>query len=144
MCFFSCENGDLVGTTDANEYCQREASPDFICRSSGGGSNNRKVCVPGDCGVGAGCATDADCPTGLFCDDTILGGHCGGEGHCQSDAECPANSFCVKWGTSSYCARTCASDTDCSFCRTGDFAMTCSTNAEFMTTGTTDPVCVPQ
>ena len=33
---------------DPTEFCQREAHPDFICRSSGGGSNNRKVCVPGD------------------------------------------------------------------------------------------------
>lgn len=61
VCFLSCEPGDIrlpgdAGTTladgapafpDANAYCQKEANPDFICRSTGGGSQNRKVCVPG-------------------------------------------------------------------------------------------------
>lgn len=61
VCFLSCEDSDIrlpgdAGTTlpdgapafvDANAYCQKEANPDFICRSTGGGSQNRKVCVPG-------------------------------------------------------------------------------------------------
>ena len=47
-CFLSCEDAVLKGTgyTDSSGYCAHYASPTFICRSTGGGSNNRKVCVP--------------------------------------------------------------------------------------------------
>jgi hypothetical protein len=63
-CFLSCEDEDLVpaggagnaagaGAVDANEYCEREAHPRFGCRSTGGGDQNRKVCLPtGDTGAG--------------------------------------------------------------------------------------------
>lgn len=40
-CFLSCE-----GVEDENNYCQENAHPSFICRSTGGGGLNRKVCVP--------------------------------------------------------------------------------------------------
>ncbi len=40
-CSLSCE-----GIEDSDLYCQTWAHPDFICRSTGGGSENRKVCVP--------------------------------------------------------------------------------------------------
>jgi hypothetical protein len=47
-CFLSCEAEDFSGTTidDADVYCQTYAGPAFHCRSTGGGSSNRKVCVP--------------------------------------------------------------------------------------------------
>jgi hypothetical protein len=47
-CFLSCEDGDLssVGIGDADVYCQTYAGAAFHCRSTGGGSNNRKVCTP--------------------------------------------------------------------------------------------------
>ena len=48
-CFLSCE-ADLVsraGFTDDTTFCQKYANAAFICRSTGGGSTNRKVCVPG-------------------------------------------------------------------------------------------------
>jgi hypothetical protein len=45
-CFLSCEDA-IVGTLDANAYCGDFAHAGFQCRSSGGGSANRKVCVPG-------------------------------------------------------------------------------------------------
>jgi hypothetical protein len=47
-CFLSCEDAAVssAGVADANAYCARYANPDFICRSTGGGSANRKVCVP--------------------------------------------------------------------------------------------------
>ena len=41
MCFLSCE-----GIADDEHFCQEEAHPSFGCRSTGGGSENRKVCVP--------------------------------------------------------------------------------------------------
>jgi hypothetical protein len=40
-CFLSCE-----GVADEATYCQENANPGFGCRSTGGGSANRKVCVP--------------------------------------------------------------------------------------------------
>jgi hypothetical protein len=47
-CILSCE--DVVvsdaGVTDANAYCATYAHAGFGCRSSGGGVQNRKVCVP--------------------------------------------------------------------------------------------------
>lgn len=47
-CFLSCENADVeeTGIDDADDYCARYASAAFHCRSTGGGSKNRKVCVP--------------------------------------------------------------------------------------------------
>ena len=44
-CFLSCEPED-VGSYDENEYCRAFAHEAFSCRSSGGGTLNRKVCVP--------------------------------------------------------------------------------------------------
>jgi hypothetical protein len=46
MCFLSCEARDIGNYDDASRFCQEEAHPAFGCRSSGGGSANRKVCVP--------------------------------------------------------------------------------------------------
>lgn len=47
-CFLSCEAADMAGTgiTDADVYCHTYASAAFGCRSTGGGSKNRKVCTP--------------------------------------------------------------------------------------------------
>ena len=47
-CFLSCEEVDIVnaGFSDATAFCQANANAAFSCRSSGGGSKNRKVCVP--------------------------------------------------------------------------------------------------
>jgi len=42
-CFISCED---PGEMNADDYCGRWAYPGFICRSTGGGSTNRRVCVP--------------------------------------------------------------------------------------------------
>jgi hypothetical protein len=55
MCFLSCEAGDLHAAPDAgagapvleeSAYCQAYAGTAFGCRSTGGGKDNRKVCVP--------------------------------------------------------------------------------------------------
>ncbi len=48
-CFLSCEPDQVTraGFTDDTAYCQKYASAAFICRSTGGGANNRKVCLPG-------------------------------------------------------------------------------------------------
>src|SRR5262245_18643743 len=45
MCFLSCEASD-VGSLDENAYCAQYAGDAFGCRSTGGGSKNRKICSP--------------------------------------------------------------------------------------------------
>ncbi len=44
-CFLSCE-ADVIGDMDENDFCHQFANESFICRSTGAGSENRKVCVP--------------------------------------------------------------------------------------------------
>lgn len=46
-CFLSCEASIVAPTgEDDATYCHENANDAFNCRSSGGGSANRKVCVP--------------------------------------------------------------------------------------------------
>lgn len=46
-CFLSCEAAVVTPTGDDDTtFCHQNASDAFSCRSSGGGSANRKVCVP--------------------------------------------------------------------------------------------------
>jgi len=50
-CFLGCASSDITaapdaGTTDPTTFCQRWANATFTCRSTGGGSNNRKFCGP--------------------------------------------------------------------------------------------------
>jgi len=47
-CLLSCEDSEVkaAGDADGNAYCSRWANASFGCRSSGGGSENRKVCMP--------------------------------------------------------------------------------------------------
>lgn len=40
-CFVTCEDVEDEGT-----FCETYVHPEFHCRSTGGGSNNRKVCLP--------------------------------------------------------------------------------------------------
>jgi hypothetical protein len=148
MCFLSCEGSDLrapdastSGDVDEQEFCQREASTEFICRSSGGGAENRKVCVPGDCGVGADCEADEDCDTDLECVDDFAGGYCGRR-DCEGDAECPGDSVCVEADGNTNCLRTCNAETDCSFCRASGHVATCTDEVTFVE-ATGVRVCLP-
>ena len=146
MCFLGCERADITGwdggVVDENEYCQRRVHADFICRSSGGGSQNRKVCVPGDCSVGESCLADADCADGLTCALGFRGGYCTRQG-CTANADCPADSACVAQGNASYCFKRCAGDSDCSACRAWETRASCATGVMFVEAGTTGSVCVP-
>ena len=46
-CFLSCETAVVQPTAlDPNVFCQNNANKAFTCRSTGGGAQNRKVCVP--------------------------------------------------------------------------------------------------
>lgn len=48
-CFLSCEDADVKAAhyTDANQFCHTFANAAFNCRSTGGSSSNRKVCMGG-------------------------------------------------------------------------------------------------
>jgi hypothetical protein len=142
MCFLACEDED-IGQLDEQTYCQREASRDFICRSSGGGSENRKICVPGDCGVGAACAATADCSGDLECITGLTGGYCTRR-DCTADSGCPDGTRCVEQEITGdrYCLRTCAGESDCSFCRGDDLAASCTDGAQFVE-GSPESVCIP-
>jgi hypothetical protein len=138
MCFLSCEEADLKGTgdaEDANAYCQQEAGTEFICRSSGGGSDNRKVCVPGNCGLGAACEVDADCGADLTCLLEFGGGYCGVKG-CTGNADCPEGSACVTHtNDENYCFATCERDADCTFCRWDGTKPGCTADVDFVDPG---------
>jgi hypothetical protein len=140
-----CEDEDVTNAgdvADAEEFCQKNASTDFICRSSGGGAANRRICVPGTCGVGADCAEDADCDAGLECLTTVDGGYCT-LGGCMLDEDCPGmDDRCVTVGDENYCYRSCTQQSHCSLCR-HDGNSTCSTDVTFVDTTMAGSVCVP-
>lgn len=144
MCLLSCEDEDLAGdpdAEDANDFCQRNVSRDFSCRSSGGGSENRKVCMPTDCGVGAACADDADCGD-LSCVKGATGGYCT-QRDCTVNDDCPGDSLCVVSGDTAHCFKTCGAASDCSFCRFDGVNPACSDDVVFAEDGTTGSVCLP-
>ncbi len=145
MCFVSCETEDVdaAGEDDEGTYCQKRASPDFICRSSGGGSENRKICVPGDCGVGADCASDADCTGDLECNTDIGGGYCGAR-ECETNDDCAGDTACVVGDNgTNLCLKRCSADSDCSFCRADATSTACSDEVVFADETETGSVCVP-
>jgi hypothetical protein len=41
FCLVTCEQ-----TAESDDYCETEVHPAFHCRSTGGGSENRRVCLP--------------------------------------------------------------------------------------------------
>lgn len=68
MCFLSCEPRDVVGAADAgldvgadgDDYCHWAVGENFSCRSSGGGNQNRKICMPNPPPSDAGSDAPAD------------------------------------------------------------------------------------
>jgi hypothetical protein len=143
-CFLSCEGPDIVPAgTNPSEYCQKEVGTQFHCESSGGGSENRKVCVPADCADGEACKADADCAPNFLCDTRLKGGYCVAKKDCITNAECGPDARCTKVGNANYCLRTCAGAWDCSLCRPRDLAGTCRDDVDYVEAGTTGSVCVP-
>jgi hypothetical protein len=145
MCFLSCEDADVdaAGAADEQSFCHHEVSTSFICRSSGGGSENRKVCVPGDCGIGAACGEDFPCGPDLECLDGFEGGYCGTRG-CGSDAECGEDARCVTIDDENICVKRCSVEGDCGLCRPEDAAAACTDDVAFVEGDASGgAVCVP-
>jgi hypothetical protein len=142
-CFLSCADADVVPAgTNPSEYCQKQVSTSFHCESSGGGSENRKVCLPAPCEEGEACKADADCATGLVCNTNFKGGYCAKK-DCSTNADCGQNARCTKVGGASYCLKTCAGAWDCSLCRPRDLPGACRDDVDYVEAGTTGSVCVP-
>ena len=45
LCFLSC-GASVLGGKDGSSYCDQNAHQAFICRSTGGGAQNKQVCTP--------------------------------------------------------------------------------------------------
>jgi len=145
MCLLSCEDGDVAGdpdAKDADEYCTRNGGAGFSCRSSGGGSENRKVCMPIDCSgvLGSACENTDDCSGGLSCDETLAAGYCS-QRACEKNEDCPGNGLCAKNGSDSRCVRPCDDDGDCGACREGATGTSCNQAIELID-GSTAGACL--
>jgi hypothetical protein len=94
-------------------------------------------------GVGAGCASNADCTQpGLTC-LPFKGGYCGLQG-CTKNADCPAGSACVTHTDGkNYCFLTCTDKTSCNTFRSADVEANCSSTATFVEPSTMGKACVP-
>jgi hypothetical protein len=144
MCFLSCEDAEVeaAGAPDEQSFCHNEVSSSFVCRSSGGGAANRKVCVPGDCGIGAACGEDVACAADLECLDGFEGGYCGTRG-CAGDGDCAEDARCVTFDDENLCVKRCNVEGDCGLCRGEDVAAACTEDVAFADAEGSGSVCVP-
>ena len=95
-------------------------------------------------GVGAACASDADCSeAGQHC-LPFKGGYCGVQ-DCTSDASCPAGSACVTHTDGkNYCFLLCTDKaSDCNASRPAEAEDNCSSNVTFLSHPKGDKACVP-
>jgi hypothetical protein len=94
-------------------------------------------------GVGAACASNADCwEQGQSC-LPLKGGYCGVAG-CTADPDCPAGSRCVAHSDgTNYCFLVCANKVDCNFNRPVELESNCSSNITFTSGGKNGKACVP-
>ena len=94
-------------------------------------------------GVGAACASNADCTeTGQAC-LSFKGGYCGVQ-DCVDDAHCPQGSACVKYTDGKqYCFLLCLEKPDCNFSRPPEIEANCSSSIEFVSGAKTSKVCLP-
>jgi hypothetical protein len=94
-------------------------------------------------GVGAECAADKDCKSGLSC-LAFKGGYCGLKG-CQHDKDCPSGSACVAHDDgANYCFLICTDKIQCNVNRTVELESNCSSNITFTDGKKADiKACVP-
>jgi hypothetical protein len=96
-------------------------------------------------GVGAQCATNADCfETNQTCLTNFKGGYCGVTG-CGADSDCPGGSACVLHTDQvKYCFRLCVDKAECNLHRSADNESNCVANVTFVdSTRTGVKACVP-
>lgn len=120
VCTFDCQTDDECGTggecNDAGlcEAVTGEKIP--ACTQNSECGDGRFCNDKGNCEqvpVLFGCANDADCPTGQYCDETTH--ECelfpAAGVSCSADADCPGNYYC---GASHSCEQECRTDYQCS------------------------------
>ena len=100
-------------------------------------------------GVGAECASDADClregdaGVNLRCLTQFKGGYCGLE-DCDGNEDCPEQSACVAHEDGRrYCFRSCVDKPECNVHRGTDDASNCSANVTYVDEDTRAKACVP-
>ena len=82
-------------------------------------------------GVGAACASDAQCGEGQVC-LAFKEGYCGIE-DCQADSDCPLGSACVAHTDgSNYCFLLCSNKPDCNINRSVDGEANCVSSIVFV------------
>lgn len=95
-------------------------------------------------GVGAACATAADCKVeGQICLSQFKGGYCG-VANCTTAASCPDGSACVAHTDgSNYCFRACLDKAECNANRPEGSEANCSSSIEFVNGEKDIKACVP-
>ena len=116
FCFLSCEDADVAegkrlsasdeyippaGADDATEFCRRWAGIEFVCRSTGGGRDNRKVCVPG----GGSCTNYA--AQDDACKGCLVDSCCAEAAACDADPACRDLVACRRGCTTAACEDDC-------------------------------------
>jgi hypothetical protein len=117
------------------------------CGGSGGGDHGGRT-IADLYGVGASCATSADClqPEDQSfeqeCLTAFTGGYCGLM-DCGSNADCPHGSACARYEGATYCFRQCVDKAECNANRPASVQSNCSSNIDFVESGTRGKLCVP-
>ena len=94
-------------------------------------------------GVGASCASNAECPETASQCLSFKGGYCGLAG-CSDDEGCPEGSACVQHTDGQrYCFRVCVDKVDCNRNRPVESEANCSANVTFVGVGKNRKACVP-
>ncbi|HEV8548050.1 MAG TPA: hypothetical protein VGQ57_03460 [Polyangiaceae bacterium] len=98
--------------------CLPDCRLGFSCGTTLGCDTATGACIPGTASVGAPCAVDADCQSGLCSPEQAAGsGSAWKGGYCTQacdSATCPAGSSCLTYADgTSYCAAACPTAASC-------------------------------
>lgn len=137
LCMVSCTSDDIAPQNDADVYCNGNANPATTCEQV---SPEQRVCIPGECGLGAACDDDDECAQGLACIGEFEGGYCSVAG-CESNDDCPDDSLCIVQGEGTMCAKRCELEVECWSCRPREVRATCGSAEEYVSTLSSAPVC---
>lgn len=94
-------------------------------------------------GVGAQCASNADCSEANQTCLAFKGGYCGVRG-CMQDSSCPPGSACIAHTDGmKYCFLVCDTKANCNANRTPDVEANCSSSVTFVEGAKGRKACVP-